>query len=214
MHRSQTICSPTLFYQYIPAQETEAYHLRWLSFLTCLSFSFSLSLSCLGLVHAGSVWPCQKLNAQSKASPVTPGAHSRDLPYLAHLCSSGFGLAPDWLGSVDYGRGARVPIPGTTSQAGCPSLKWISPTLLCIPWGRHMAFCRVGGPRTRGWGNSCDKYNQLVYLLHFPSLTLTLSWRWNTFKWTLKPRMCAKRYQQKCSAIEKNRNSLNIHIEE
>lgn len=159
-------------YSWWPRKQKHTISGDWV-FLPCLSFSFSLSLSFLGLVYAGSVWQCQKLNAQSKASPITPGAH-RDLPYLAHLCFSGFGMAPDCLGSVDYDRGARVPIPGTTSQAGCPSLKWISPTLLCIPWGRHMAFCRVGGQRTCGWGNSCDKYNQLYIYFTF----LPLLWRY------------------------------------
>lgn len=107
----------------------------------------------------------------TQGSPLTSGAHSRVLPYLAHQCCSGFGVAPDWPGSVDYTEGgARVPISGPTSQAGYPSLMDFS-TLLCIPWGGHMAFCGVGGPRTCGWGKSCDKYNQQLCVfasLSFP----------------------------------------------
>lgn len=109
----------------------------------------------------------QMLNPRLPCSPQLDTAEA----YPTGLTGTALALAWPWTGwailtAAEWG--ARVLIPGTTSQAGWPSLKWDSPSPFCLPWARHMAFT--------GWGDQglvvrvvpvTSTINHFVHSLHF-----------------------------------------------
>lgn len=135
---------------------------------------------------------------------LSPGGEPRGgPPYLAHLCCSGSGRAPDCLGSVECSRGRDQNADSWNHWLGrmSPTSNGFLPPPCSASHAAGIWHFHGGGPRVCGWGNSRKEYD--VYLLCFPFLTLMLLCRRSTLKWTLKSRMCAKICQQECSVIEK-----------